>query len=172
MRGQARDFDDWEGEHGCRGRAYRDVFTVFKRQERNRGFGGEFHGNDGPLNVAVPTPKLPINTWLIDAARTAGHTYDAQIERCARSLWYGRRTASGFSWGAKFVWTQRFAWFQSAASWCVCRYGRAGTCGCAIQFCAFRYRRARTAAFGFSCGAGASDYDAFEITRTARAGEC
>ena len=25
MRGQARDFDDWEGEHGCRGRAYRDV---------------------------------------------------------------------------------------------------------------------------------------------------
>lgn len=58
MRGQARDFDDWEGEHGCRGRAYRDVFTVFKRQERNRGFGGEFHGNDGPLNVAVPTPSF------------------------------------------------------------------------------------------------------------------
>lgn len=72
MRGQARDYDDWQNEHGCTGWSYRDVLPVFRRQEKNRRLDNEYHGTKGRLVVGDPTAPHPVSGALIDAARSAG----------------------------------------------------------------------------------------------------
>ncbi len=72
MRGQARDYDDWEQKHGCKGWSYSDVLPVFRRQERNSRFTNSFHGADGRLVVSDPSAPHPVSRAVIDAAVSAG----------------------------------------------------------------------------------------------------
>jgi len=72
MRGQARDYDDWESVHGCTGWSYRDVLPVFRRQEKNRRFNDAYHGNSGKLIVADPSTPHPVSEAIINAAVAAG----------------------------------------------------------------------------------------------------
>ncbi len=72
MRGQARDYDEWDDLHGCGGWRYDDVLPVFIRQEKNIQLGAPFHGQEGQLVVASPEFKHPVNEMLLEAAQSAG----------------------------------------------------------------------------------------------------
>ena len=51
MRGQPADYNHWR-QLGNAGWSYADVLPYFKKSERNERLDDEFHGRDGPLNVA------------------------------------------------------------------------------------------------------------------------
>lgn len=51
IRGNRWDYDNWAAL-GCSGWAYDDVLPYFKRAEHNERGADEWHGGDGPLNVA------------------------------------------------------------------------------------------------------------------------
>ena len=72
MRGQAQDYDDWATRYGCEGWSYKDVLPVFVRQENNQRLANEFHGTNGKLYVADPSPAHPVSQAVIDAAANAG----------------------------------------------------------------------------------------------------
>ena len=72
MRGQARDYDDWDERFGCDGWRYDDVLPVFRRQERNTRLSDDFHGTSGPLVVDDPSEKHPLTQRIIDAAIECG----------------------------------------------------------------------------------------------------
>lgn len=72
VRGQARDYDGW-AQLGNRGWSYGDVLPYFKRAENREGGGDEFHGGDGPLNVADSTETFPILDTLMDAGEEIGY---------------------------------------------------------------------------------------------------
>ena len=72
MRGQARDYDDWETAHGCEGWNYASVLKTFRRQERNLRLNDDYHGADGKLVVADPDFRHPVTGAIIDAAVNAG----------------------------------------------------------------------------------------------------
>lgn len=58
IRGLPSDFDAWRAA-GATGWAWNDVVPYYRRLERDRDFGGEMHGGDGP----VPIQRLPIEMW-------------------------------------------------------------------------------------------------------------
>lgn len=72
MRGQARDYNDWDDDHGCKGWRYEDVLPVFMRQEKNIHLGPPYHGHEGQLVVASPEYKHPVNQLMLNAAHSAG----------------------------------------------------------------------------------------------------
>lgn len=102
MRGQARDYGDWETEHGCTGWRYNDVLPVFKRQEGNRRIADAFHGQDGPLTVDGPSAPHPVSAPVIEAAVSAGVPRTGDFNRAQRSGSCGRagHAASGQSRGS------------------------------------------------------------------------
>lgn len=72
MRGQHRDYDDWETEHGCTGWGFDRVLPTFKRQEANTRLSDHFHGQHGRLVVADPSAPHPVSAAILDAAVAAG----------------------------------------------------------------------------------------------------
>src|SRR5678816_3489341 len=52
-RGHRSDYDGWAAL-GNAGWSYADVLPYFRRAENNERIADEFHGRDGPLNVADP----------------------------------------------------------------------------------------------------------------------
>ncbi len=96
MRGQAQDYDDWEGLHGCTGWGYRDVLPVFRAQERNLQFDDAYHGQSGPLLVDGPPAPHPVSARIIAAAVQAGvpPTQDFNGAQQEGAGWY-QVTASG-----------------------------------------------------------------------------
>ncbi|MBM08413.1 MAG: choline dehydrogenase [Magnetovibrio sp.] len=72
VRGQARDYDVW-AQLGNRGWSYNDVLPYFKRSETREGGGDEFHGEQGPLNVADVTEKAGILDFVIKSAEELGY---------------------------------------------------------------------------------------------------
>lgn len=70
-RGAAQDYDDWR-QMGCEGWGYADVLPYFKKSEDNDTYGGEFHGQGGPLGVSMPAAPLPICDAFIEAAGQLG----------------------------------------------------------------------------------------------------
>lgn len=90
MRGQARDYDAWEAEHGCTGWSYAEVLKTFRRQERNTRLGDPFHGRDGKLVVADPSAPHPVARAIIESARAAGipGTEDFNGARQEGAGWY------------------------------------------------------------------------------------
>ncbi len=90
MRGQARDYDDWQEVHGCDGWSYKDVLLVFKRQENNQRLGDPYHGTNGPLIVADPATPHRVTAAIVDAAVSAGipATDDFNGEHQVGAGWY------------------------------------------------------------------------------------
>jgi choline dehydrogenase len=72
VRGHASDYDHWR-QLGNEGWSYDDVLPYFKKAEHNERGPSEFHGVDGPLNVADQTDPLTINDHFIRACAQLGH---------------------------------------------------------------------------------------------------
>jgi choline dehydrogenase len=70
-RGQREDYDHWR-QLGNAGWSYADVLPYFKKSERNENLAGEFHGREGPLNVAERPYTNPLSHVFVDAAQEAG----------------------------------------------------------------------------------------------------
>jgi choline dehydrogenase-like flavoprotein len=60
MRGQPADYDHWR-QLGNAGWSYADVLPLFKKAEHNERLHDEFHGGDGPLNVAERPYTNPLS---------------------------------------------------------------------------------------------------------------
>ncbi len=71
MRGQPADYDHWR-QLGNAGWSYADVLPVFKKAERNERLHDEFHGDDGPLNVAERPYTNPLSHVFVEAAQQKG----------------------------------------------------------------------------------------------------
>ncbi|MGL5363174.1 MAG: GMC family oxidoreductase [Bosea sp. (in: a-proteobacteria)] len=69
MRGHASDYDDW-AKAGCTGWGYDDVLPYFKRSEGNERPDDDFHGTDGPLNVADLRSPNPVSEAFLQACDT------------------------------------------------------------------------------------------------------
>lgn len=104
MRGQARDYDDWETEHGCTGWRFDDVLPVFKRQEANRQFDNAFHGRSGRLVVDGPSAPHPVAERLIEATVSAGvkRTDDFNGAEQEGAGWYQVTASDGQRQSAAF----------------------------------------------------------------------
>ena len=71
MRGQPADYDHWR-QLGNAGWSYADVLPFFKKAETNERLHDEFHGGDGPLNVAERPYTNPLSRVFLEAAQEAG----------------------------------------------------------------------------------------------------
>jgi choline dehydrogenase len=78
VRGNAWDYDHWAAL-GNPGWAYRDVLALFKRSERNENHADDYHGNDGPLNVANLRSPSGLNQCFIEAAGMNGIPFNPDI---------------------------------------------------------------------------------------------
>jgi choline dehydrogenase len=72
VRGNAWDYDHWR-QLGNEGWSYNDVLPFFKKAEHNERYNDEYHGVEGPLNVAEQRYPLPINEAFLHAAQAAGY---------------------------------------------------------------------------------------------------
>jgi choline dehydrogenase-like flavoprotein len=70
-RGHPWDYDHW-ASLGNEGWSWRDVLPYFRKSEHNENFGGEYHGQDGPLNVANLRSMNPFQEIYLEAARQTG----------------------------------------------------------------------------------------------------
>ncbi|MDR3421192.1 MAG: choline dehydrogenase [Xanthobacteraceae bacterium] len=71
MRGQPADYDHWR-QLGNAGWSYADVLPLFKKAENNERLHDEFHGQDGPLNVADRPYTNPLSHVFVEAAQQIG----------------------------------------------------------------------------------------------------
>ena len=71
IRGNRADYDAWR-DSGCDGWSYDDVLPFFKRAEHQERGASEYHGTDGPLNVADPRCVNPLSRAFVDAGVEAG----------------------------------------------------------------------------------------------------
>jgi choline dehydrogenase len=70
-RGQQQDYDHW-AELGNQGWSFDDVLPYFKNTQHQERGESEYHGINGPLNVAESRSKVPVNEDFILAATKAG----------------------------------------------------------------------------------------------------
>ena len=71
-RGNAKDYDAWVSEAGCKGWSYREVLPYFIRSEDNQRLVNAYHGYGGPLGVSYPVNPLPISFAFLRAAQEVG----------------------------------------------------------------------------------------------------
>ncbi len=83
VRGQPRDFDTW-AQLGCRGWSFDEVLPYFKKTECFEPGGDDFHGGEGPVNVALPTERYELLDNVIEAGGQLGyptnHDYNAATQ--------------------------------------------------------------------------------------------
>ena len=70
IRGHRADYDEWAAL-GNAGWGYSDVLPYFKRSENNADFGGEYHGQSGPLRVNKLRTGNPVHEIFRQAAQEA-----------------------------------------------------------------------------------------------------
>jgi choline dehydrogenase-like flavoprotein len=68
IRGHRADYDQWAAL-GNTGWSFADVLPYFKRAENNADFGGEYHGQHGPLHVSNLRTGNPVHEIFRQAAR-------------------------------------------------------------------------------------------------------
>src|ERR1044071_972141 len=71
VRGHASDYDHWR-QLGNEGWSYHEVLPFFKKAEHNERYNDEYHGTEGPLNVAEQRHALEINDGFIRACVERG----------------------------------------------------------------------------------------------------
>jgi 5-(hydroxymethyl)furfural/furfural oxidase len=75
-RGAPTDYDEWE-DRGAAGVSWEDVFSSFRKVERDLDFDGPFHGKDG----RIPVRRIPQEHWtrhsqaVAEACKLAGYTF-------------------------------------------------------------------------------------------------
>ncbi|MBV9393502.1 MAG: choline dehydrogenase [Methylobacteriaceae bacterium] len=67
IRGHHSDYDHWAGL-GNHGWSYADVLPYFKKAECNEDFRDQYHGTEGPLNVARLRSRNPFIAHFLEAA--------------------------------------------------------------------------------------------------------
>ncbi|REL25994.1 choline dehydrogenase [Thalassotalea euphylliae] len=72
VRGQKEDYDAWR-DMGNEGWGYDDVLPYFKATQHQERGADEYHGVDGPLNVAESRCKLHVFDKFISSAANAGY---------------------------------------------------------------------------------------------------
>ncbi len=72
IRGQAEDYDAWSRDAGAHGWAWSDVLPCFKAAEHNERGADEYHGADGPLNIADLRTPNPVAAAFVEAAEQTG----------------------------------------------------------------------------------------------------
>ena len=75
-RGHRWDYDHW-ASLGNKGWSFDEVLPYFKKSECNEDFAGDWHGRDGPMNVAKSRTDNPFHQTFLQAAR------EAQFPLCA-----------------------------------------------------------------------------------------
>jgi choline dehydrogenase-like flavoprotein len=78
-RGNAKDYDAWVSESGCKGWSYREVLPYFIRSEDNQRLVDAFHGYGGPLGVSYPVNPPPISFAFLRAAQELGIPFNADF---------------------------------------------------------------------------------------------
>ncbi len=78
IRGHRLDFDEWR-DLGCKGWGYEDALPYFKRSENNERFVDEYHGRDGPLNVADQTQHNVLTRAFVRSAQEVGIPYNPDL---------------------------------------------------------------------------------------------
>jgi choline dehydrogenase len=78
IRGQAEDYDRWR-QLGNAGWSYEDVLHFFRKAERNERLRDEFHGGDGPLNVAERPYTNVLSKVFVEAAQQVGIPFNADF---------------------------------------------------------------------------------------------
>jgi choline dehydrogenase-like flavoprotein len=68
IRGHRSDYDRW-ASLGNPGWSYDDVLPYFRKAESNEDFRDEYHGNEGPLNVAKLRSRNPFIEHFLEAAQ-------------------------------------------------------------------------------------------------------
>ena len=71
-RGNARDYDAWASDAGCKGWSYKEVLPYFKRSEDNQRLHNAYHSYGGPLGVSYPINPPPISHAFLRAAQEMG----------------------------------------------------------------------------------------------------
>lgn len=71
IRGHPSDYDGW-AEMGNAGWHYEEILPYFKRAEQFAPGDGDYHGEDGPLNVAEQVEPHPVSEALVDAMEATG----------------------------------------------------------------------------------------------------
>ncbi len=103
VRGHRSDYDNWAAA-GNAGWSYDEVLPYFKRAECNETFAddSEFHGADGPLNVAALTSPSPLNQAFIRSAEDQGipHNPDYNAREQFGCFEYQVTQKNGERWGA------------------------------------------------------------------------
>jgi choline dehydrogenase-like flavoprotein len=69
IRGHRQDYDGWAAQ-GCTGWGWDDVLPYFRRSEANQTGADDWHGGDGPLQVAHQASPRPITQAFIAAAES------------------------------------------------------------------------------------------------------
>lgn len=77
-RGHPLDYDEWR-QMGCDGWSYDDVLPYFRKSEDNDSFGGQYHGQGGPMGVSKPAAPLPICDAYFKAAEALGIPFNPDI---------------------------------------------------------------------------------------------
>jgi choline dehydrogenase len=71
IRGNRYDYDSWAA--GCEGWDYNSVLEYFKRAEHNETLNSEYHGTEGPLNVANQRSASPVSQAFVEAGVELGY---------------------------------------------------------------------------------------------------
>ncbi len=72
IRGQSDDYESWARDYGCHGWEWDEVLPCFKSAESNERGADDYHGGDGPLNVADLRSPNPVAAAFVEAASQAG----------------------------------------------------------------------------------------------------
>jgi choline dehydrogenase len=76
LRGSPDDYDSWAAA-GNTEWSFQKVLPFFRKQERDLDFGGDFHGDSGPIPVRRYRAEelLPMQKAFIEACRASGHPW-------------------------------------------------------------------------------------------------
>jgi choline dehydrogenase len=96
MRGHASDYDQWGLSAGSTLWSWDALLPHFRRLEGNQKFNDEFHGSDGPLQVADPGFTCEYSHLFVKAGQALGLPFTADFNRGApRGVGYFQVTSRG-----------------------------------------------------------------------------
>ena len=79
LRGNPRDYDDWQREEGCTGWSHADCLPYFKKFERLDGNSSDFRNQSGEVGVKAQQNLNPLNAAFLQAGQQAGHAYSEDV---------------------------------------------------------------------------------------------